>query len=307
MRAGLVVLLGAALLACSSTARIAHAQGSPLPPAPLPPKQSGVYWHDEWPRFSVAEAIISAAVTARNADLGVHLDGPRSAVIEFEVPILDHGTRDLLRASTPQGRRAYARLGDLGFRTLVFTPYVVDVGIGALVVNRNPDVAAQLALIDFEVFTLAGLTQLLGSRVIGRARPYVQDCPTPEACTGGPYRGFLSGHTMASFTAAGLMCVHHEKLPLFGGGAADTWACVWALSVASLTGLARTAADEHWASDVLLGAGVGWLYGYYLPKLLHFHAAKVIKTADGRRRDVTWFPSFTGTTDAGVLGVMGTF
>jgi membrane-associated phospholipid phosphatase len=299
MRSRLVVLLGAACLVTVYSV-VAHAQ-----PAPAP--RHGVYWKDEWPRFTVLEAMISAAVTARNADLGAHLDGPLSATIEFEVPVLDHGARDLLVAGSAHRRAAYARLTDLGTRTLVFAPYVFDAGIAALAIHRNYDVAAQLALIDFEVLTLAGMTQLLGSRVIGRARPYVQNCPTPEECTGGPYRGFLSGHAMASFTGAGLMCVHHEMLPLFGGGAPDTWACVWAVSLATLTSISRVAADEHWASDVLIGAGAGWLYGYYLPKLLHFHAAKVTKTADGRPRDVTWFPSLTGTSSSGVLGVMGMF
>ena len=45
---------------------------------------------------------------------------------------------------------------------MVLAPYVVDVGFGALVLHHNPDVALQLALIDFEVLTLAGMTQLLG-------------------------------------------------------------------------------------------------------------------------------------------------
>jgi membrane-associated phospholipid phosphatase len=298
MRTHVAALIGVACFGAMSWTTLARAQS-------VPPQR--VEWREEWPRFTVLEAMLSAAVTARNADLGAHLDGPRSATIDFEVPLLDHGSRDLFRAGSAQQRRAFARLSDLGTRTLVFAPYVIDVGVASLAIHRSSDVAAQLALIDFEVLTLAGMTQLLGSRVIGRARPYVQDCPSPEACTGGPYRGFLSGHAMASFTGAGLMCVHHEKLPLFGGGAPDTWACVWAVSVATLTSVTRIAADEHWASDVLIGAGAGWLYGYYLPKLLHFHAAKVAKTASGRRTDVTWLPSLTGSAESATLGVMGTF
>lgn len=103
------------------------------------------------------------------------------------------------------------------------------------------------------------------------------------------YRSFLSGHAMASFTAAGLMCVHHEMLPLFGGGAPDAWACAWAVSVATLTSISRLAADEHWASDVLIGAGAGWLYGYYLPELLHRCARR-----DG---DVLTLQSFASELD----------
>lgn len=248
--------------------------------------------------------MISATMTLRADDLGAALEGPEEATIDFEVPILDNGGRDLLRASSPGRRNGAARLSDLGFRTLVFAPYLLDVGLGALVLQRNPDVAAQLALIDFEVLTLAGFTQLVGTRVIGRARPYVTDCP-PEGCSGGPYRSLLSGHAMASFTAAGLICVHHKFLPLFGGGGADQVACVWALSVASLTGALRVVADEHWASDVLLGSGLGWLLGYYLPQLLHFHAKKVVAAQHGS--SIRWMPTLTGTSERGTLGVLGTF
>lgn len=289
------------LAACLSVVGTAHADDGP------PPERRGVYWRDEWRRVAVWEVMISAALTARNVDLGNHLYGPEDATIEFEVPIIDPGGRALLRADSP-GRRAGAkRLSDLGLRVMAFAPYVVDVGLGALAIHRNPDVAAQLALIDFEVLTLAGTTQLVLSRLIGRARPYVQDCTSPETCLHGPYRSFLSGHAMGAFTAAGLMCVHHEKLPLFGGGAPDTWACVWAVSVASLTSALRVVADEHWTSDVLLGAALGWGYGYFLPKLLHFHAAKATKKADGRPRAVTWMPTFAGTPQSGLLGVAGTF
>lgn len=282
--------------------------GPALLPSLQPARRKRVYWHDEWPRFTVLELALSAAVTARNVDLGAHLDGPRSATIEFEVPVLDPGMRDLLMADRKHTRDAYARISDLGFRTLVFAPYVIDVGVAALAVHHNYDVATQLALIDFEVLTLAGMTQLLASRVLGRARPYLETCEAnPETCTGGPYRSFLSGHAMASFTAAGLMCVHHEKLPLFGGGAPDTWACIWAVSVASMVSTFRLVADEHWTSDVLLGAAVGWAYGYYLPKLLHFHTAKMTKTADGKPRAITWLPSLNATGNSGTLGVLGTF
>ncbi len=272
------------------------------------PPRNGVYWHDEWPRFSVAEAMISAAVTFRNLDLGGALDGPKEAAIQFEVPGLDTGSRDLFRGKNERTRNAFRKYSDVGFRVMVLSPYLIDVGIASLAIHRNPDVAAQLALIDFEVLTLAGMTQLLVSRTIGRGRPYVEDCEkAPGGCSGGPYRSFLSGHAMASFAGAGLMCVHHEMLPLFGGGAPDTWACIWAISVASATSAFRVVADEHWVSDVIIGAGAGWAYGYFLPKLLHFHAKKVVANRKSGRSNVDWMPTFTGTSEAGLLGVLGTF
>ncbi len=250
--------------------------------------------------------MLSASVTSRNADLGALLDGPDSVTINFKVPLLDEGGRSLLRGGTESQRAGAKRLSDLGFRVMVFAPYALDVGLGALVLHRNPDVALQLALIDFEVLTLAGMTQLVLSRTIGRERPNTV-CPEGN-CRGDAYRSFNSGHSMASFAAAGLMCVHHEMLPLYGGGAPDTWACAWALSAATLTSSLRIVADEHWSSDVLFGAGLGFVYGYFIPKLLHFHAKKLVARPDGgHASSFTWLPTFAGTPEGGTAGVMGTF
>ncbi|MDB5216461.1 MAG: uncharacterized protein JWO86_4388 [Myxococcaceae bacterium] len=290
---------------------VGHPPAVMYPPPVLERPKTDVYWHDEWPRFSTFELLLSIAVTARNADLGSHLDGPGGALIEFEVPILDHGARDLLRGSTEGRRKAAERLSDVGFRTMVLAPYVVDVAFGALVLHRNPDVALQLALIDFEVLTLAGMTQLLGSRLTGRERPFIAEngCPPGGCARGDAFRSFLSGHAMASFTGAGLMCVHHEMVPLFGGGAPDAAACALALAAASTTGVLRIIGDQHWASDVLLGAGAGWAFGYYLPKLLHFHTKKVAKKmADsGNGSSLMWMPTFAGSPEGATAGIAGTF
>jgi membrane-associated phospholipid phosphatase len=205
-------------------------------------------------------------------------------------------------------RQGAKHLSDVGFRTLVLAPYVFDAGIGALAVHQNPDVALQLALIDFEAFTFAGMTQLILSRTIGRKRPWAETCRPGDCESGDPVRSFDSGHSMASFTGAGLMCLHHEKLPLFGGGAPDTWACVWAVSAATTTSALRLIADEHWTSDVLLGAGLGWIYGYFLPKLLHFTSKTPSSSSSGARASaVTWRPMFTGTPEGGTVRALGTF
>ena len=290
---------------------VGHPPPVMFPPPVLERPETDVYWHDEWPRFSAFELLLSISVTARNADLGNHLDGPHGPLFDFQVPLIDKGVRNLIRGSGPSQRAGAKRISDVGFRVMVFAPYVLDVGFGALVLHQNPDVALQLALIDFEVLTLAGMTQLLGSRLTGRLRPSFYDtgCP-PGGCTNGDdYRSFLSGHAMATFAAAGLICVHHEMIPLFGGGAPDTLACAWGIAAASLTSTMRIVADEHWTSDVMIGAAAGWGFGYFLPKALHFHTKKVAKKmADGGvSSSFTWMPTFAGTTEGATAGIAGTF
>src|SRR5258707_317844 len=108
-----VAFLGAVLCLIARDARADD-------PAPAANEhKSQVYWHDEWSRFTVGEALISAAVTFRNNDIGGALNGPDSASIKFEVPLLDHGLRDVFKGSTQARRDGAARLSDLGFHGLV--------------------------------------------------------------------------------------------------------------------------------------------------------------------------------------------
>ena len=58
--------------------------------------------------------------------------------------------------------------------------------------------------------------------------------------------------------------------PVYGGGAADGVACAGAFVVAGVTGALRVASDQHYLSDVLVGATVGTLVGLGLPWLLHY-------------------------------------
>jgi len=68
-------------------------------------------------------------------------------------------------------------------------------------------------------------------------------------------RSFYSGHTSGAFTAAGLMCMQKSY-------------CTESLILAGLTGYLRIAAKKHWASDVFVGMGVGFLGGKYIPSLI---------------------------------------
>jgi membrane-associated phospholipid phosphatase len=257
--------------------RTADANEPPL----AAPRTSKVEWHPEWSRFTLWEGALTVAATAGVYVAERHLPDPDSARVNWEVPLLDPTVRFLLRGRSKNIQYGFARYSDVGFRMMAFLPYIMDDGIAALVVHRNPDVAAQLFFIDIQALTLSGATQLLLSRAVGRARPYVQDCIngatfSRECGTGSDFKSFYSGHAAGAFTSAGLICLHHQHLPLFGGGPVEAWTCTWAVSVAAFTGIARIVNDVHYASDVLFGAGVGWFYGYVMPKWLHFKNGKLV-------------------------------
>ncbi len=270
-----------------------------------------VEWKDEWPRFSAMEAAATLAATAGSFVVERRLDEPSGPHVVSEVPVIDPGARWLFRGRTKKVQDVFGTYSDIGFRMMAFFPYVVDVGAVALGVHRNPDVAAQMALIDAQALTLAGITQLVVVRAVARQRPYVQDC-SPDGHTitrtcGGSndYKSFFSGHAAAAFTSAGLTCVHHQNIPLYGGGPVEAWACTWAVGVAAATGLFRIVSDAHYATDVLAGAGIGWFYGYVMPKLIHYRNGT--RTARAPASLLRWIPSFAPTGDGGFVSVGGAF
>jgi membrane-associated phospholipid phosphatase len=290
---------------------------SSRPASATPPPSSRndkVEWKEgQWPRVTAWEAAGTFAATGLTFLVERRVPEPSEKRLDFEVPLLDPGMRYAFRGRSKKVQDAFGHYSDLGFRMMAFFPYVMDVGVAALGIHRNPDVAGQMALIDLQALTFSGFTQLIASRFAGRARPYAQDCH-PETlktitrdCGGeNDNKSFYSGHAAAAFTSAGLTCVHHEHLPLYGGGPVETWACVWALSVASATGLFRIIGDAHYASDVLFGAGVGWFYGYVMPKLLHYKSGKLEPAKDRKAGQLQWMPSFNALDGGGVLSIGAT-
>jgi membrane-associated phospholipid phosphatase len=80
----------------------------------------------------------------------------------------------------------------------------------------------------------------------------------------------MSGHSTASFTLAGLTCIHHAYLPLYGGGAPDALACAGSMAAATTVAMMRVVSDQHYLSDVIIGSAFGALAGVGMPWLLHY-------------------------------------
>jgi membrane-associated phospholipid phosphatase len=108
--------------------------------------------------------------------------------------------------------------------------------------------------------------------VAGRARPRV-DIHRPHDFklgrgfgAAGDYQSFPSGHTLAAFSLAAAVTAESDRLwpehhALIG---------VLTYGGATLSGLSRMYNNAHWASDVLLGAGIGTLSGL---AIIHFNEA----------------------------------
>lgn len=110
-------------------------------------------------------------------------------------------------------------------------------------------------------------------RIIGRARPYVSNTSEPgdfSFGTGfrtGDRRSLPSGHTYTAFALAS--AVTSETRHWWPRG---TWLVAPVMyGSATIVGLARMYHNQHWASDIALGAAVGTFSGLKLVRYMHGH------------------------------------
>ncbi len=118
----------------------------------------------------------------------------------------------------------------------------------------------------------SGITGILKG-ALGRSRPFVTADTNPrdfkfgKGFSGEGRSSFPSGHTTTAFAAASAITseVHHlwprytwYVAPVMYGGA-------------TLVGLSRMYHNQHWASDVILGAGIGTFSGLKVVRYSHSH------------------------------------
>ena len=106
--------------------------------------------------------------------------------------------------------------------------------------------------------------------IAGRARPYASpgrpgDFRLMSGVHDGARQSFPSGHTTAAFAFAAAM----ERELRRSHPKVARWAGPSLYAAAALTGLARMHSDDHWASDVIMGAGIGTVSGLMVAR---FHA-----------------------------------
>ncbi len=75
-----------------------------------------------------------------------------------------------------------------------------------------------------------------------------------------------------AFVSAGLSCAQHTYAGVYGNSIADAFACARDLTLAAADGVLRIMGDRHWTTDALVGAALGFSFGYVLPVLVHCRA-----------------------------------
>jgi membrane-associated phospholipid phosphatase len=278
-----------------------------------------VEWIDEWHRVRLAETIDAVALGAGSLAINTEWDPPKHANWTGGI-LFDKWARNEFLAHTPGLQRTAATYSDDMMLASIAEPFAVDVYFVTLGVHQNVDVAGQMLMINLQSLALTGFLSLLAEHAVGRQRPYVPYCGPDghvrnaegqillNSCSGpADNQSFFSGHSAITATVAGLTCVHHQHLPLYGGGAADLAPCLLMIGASITTGFARLMADKHWASDVVIGWSLGTFSGYVLPSILHYgfgrgHAVGAIQVGP-----LAMMPTPEVYTRGAGLGIVGIF
>lgn len=127
-------------------------------------------------------------------------------------------------------------------------------------------------LLATQSYITAGVIETALKVLTGRQRPNYIDPVTqrPSPTFHGPfyntdnlYKSFPSGHTTAAFAAATVYAMEYRKQILVP---------IISYTAASLVGISRVVENKHWATDVLLGATLGYLCGRQVVNNYHRYA-----------------------------------
>lgn len=128
-------------------------------------------------------------------------------------------------------------------------------GYGIIADNSN---IRKLAVKLTEAAFLAGSITLVTKILVGRGRPYKQESNyyTNPFTFDNDYNSFPSGHTTLAFAYSTVMANEIDNI---------FWKVGW-YGAAGLVGYSRIYHNQHWFSDVLMGAAIGYFSGQFVSK-----------------------------------------
>jgi membrane-associated phospholipid phosphatase len=262
--------------------------GKPIAAPALPSRSEGSRrrWRPEWRRFAIGNYILTGVTLAIGA--GASAIPPRSKPWTKKNPVDEWGRENL--GLTGYNRSGWAQdTSDVLLSVLISSPLLVDALAATYWYRDSHAVAGQMALITAEAYGVASAVQGVTAGFASRERPYGRDCgedinaELDDCDENKRYRSFFSGHTTLAFTAAGVTCTHHSIHDVFGSPFADGMACATALVTAGAVGTFRIVGDQHYVTDVAVGAAVGTLSGFGIPWLLHYGPLARVQKAGARR------------------------
>jgi len=160
--------------------------------------------------------------------------------------LFDNWVKDGLALKSEAAQTNAGNVSTVLVVSLALFPVLIDSGLLTWWVHERRDLAWQMFILDAEVLSLTGMLSIASQRFVGRERP-----------AGGENDSFFSGHASLASSAATTICLQHLDLDLLGNKAADGTVCGLSAASAVVTGFLRIMANRHWATDVIVGTGVG--------------------------------------------------
>jgi membrane-associated phospholipid phosphatase len=240
------------------------------------PHEHRLEWSDDWARTHPISYALTGTAVATALFFDFLFDPGPEALVRGPAAF-DGYWRARLMAPGEEDRERAAMVSDVLVVALLAWPWL-DAWGSAGIGDQNSDVTWQLSTMNAEVFALDLLFSTLARQLVARERPHGERCSEgdraryPESYCGprGRLRSFYSGHASGAFSSAGLVCMHHAHVPLWGSPEADALACGTALLIATIVATLRVVADRHHATDVIVGGLVGLAIGTLVPWGLHY-------------------------------------
>jgi membrane-associated phospholipid phosphatase len=250
-------LVAAGLVACLSAQGVRAADEAPAPTAPAETQKLTPLRYD-W----LVDGVTTGALAASTLTLMLLNDQLAPLQCRWCVP----GTIDGNIANSVTWSNPHA--ADTVSNFMQFAVPVGVMGFGLIQAYRFDDPAAgwSSVLLITQATSLAMLVNTVVKYSVGRARPYVwQGNPDLYSSATDANVSFFGGHTTFVFAVvvSGSTLFFMQDMP----GA--PWVLGVGLAAAAFTGYLRMAADKHYLTDVLVGAGVGSLIGWAVPYLFH--------------------------------------
>jgi len=300
----MIVLLLAPGLALADTTK---EQAKPDDDGPI---MTGTPLKWEHPEFSTADWVATGLAGA----VGLAMQFVPSVTPKLDRGLLfDDDVQDALVLEDLEGQRTVRSVSDVLLTLLTAYPYLVDSLLVAAWYRQSPRAAWQMALINLQSMAVTVAITSVVKIAVGRTRPYSETCgvdrpETSRDCEGNRrHYSFFSGHSSMAFASAGLICMHHMYLELYDNRAADIGACVAAYGAATATGILRIVGDQHYFTDVVVGAAVGTITGVGLPYVLHYRHGKdgAGRTGKGEAVEAALVPLANGLAISGIFDETG--
>jgi membrane-associated phospholipid phosphatase len=165
----------------------------------------------------------------------------------------DHMVRNNIKMSTSAKDNTLLKVGNkygvfyynLGFSGALY--------LFQLVTNNKKN--ANTGKVLMESLIISGLASISIKYLLGRSRPYREEGVTKFNWfeTDNIFNSLPSGHVITAFTTSTVL----------SRSIGNTYVSVALYGLAGLTAYQRMASDNHWFSDVFLGASIGILIGEY--------------------------------------------